>query len=59
MKADLQELVSLTNDNLASLDESTTNNQPRIDETDDDDPFAREYALFKVRPVQFSISSYN
>lgn len=49
LKNDIEELLKLTEDNINSLQNKQPKNE--INDLPDDDPFSKEYALFKVSNI--------
>lgn len=54
LESDIEELINLTKESLDSLENGTSSNHDN-----DDDPFADEYALFKVRYLPFGFPFLN
>lgn len=59
LKSDIEELINLTKESLQSLESTTVENKSDIDslDEDDEDPLAKEYALFKAEVEKASDDS--
>ncbi|XP_053987563.1 zinc finger CCCH-type with G patch domain-containing protein-like [Hylaeus volcanicus] len=61
LKSDIQELINLTKENLRSVETADIGNKLKLENLndEDDDPLAKEYALFKTELEEVSDDSEN
>lgn len=60
LRSDMEELITLTRESLESAKGARSNNDDSPDglSDDDDDPMAKEYAMFKVQPISQFFYTY-